>query len=130
MAYHYPDELTTARLITTFLSMEDAKPWSSFFESPEAIRFLFIESLGLPNNEAVAKHMIQKQLDRYAENRYGLQKLIHRETGEFIGCCGLLLQEVDGHVVYLITDRTNNTGQGFYASEANGRGIENVNRGI
>jgi RimJ/RimL family protein N-acetyltransferase len=98
MAYRYPDELTTARLITTFLSLEDVKPWSTFFESTEAIRFLFIDALGLPNNEAVAKHMIQKQLDRYAENRYGLQKLIHRETGAFIGCCGLLLQEVNGQM--------------------------------
>lgn len=96
MPAQYHDKLTTARLITTFLSIEDAKPWSSFFESPEAIRFLFINALGLPTNEAVAHHMIQKQLERYAEHRYGLQKLVHRETGEFIGCCGLLLQEVDG----------------------------------
>ena len=61
-----------------------------------SIRFLSINALGLTNNEAVSKHMIQKQLDRYAPQRYGLHKLIHRETGEFIGCCGLLLQEVDG----------------------------------
>ena len=96
MPYQYHDKLQTPRLVTNFLSMNDAVAWAAFFTNPEAIRFLFIETLGLPTNEAVAHHMIQKQLDRYAENRYGLQKLIHRETGEFIGCCGLLLQEVDG----------------------------------
>ena len=96
MSYHYPDHLHTERLQTTFLTVDDVPAWSDFFADPEAIRFLFIESLGLPTNEDVAQHMIQKQLDRYAENRYGLQKLVHRVTGEFIGCCGLLLQEVDG----------------------------------
>lgn len=96
MPYQYHDKLQTPRLVTNFLSMNDAVAWAAFFAHPEAIRFLFIETLGLPTKEAVAHHMIQKQLERYAEHRYGLQKLVHRETGEFIGCCGLLLQEVDG----------------------------------
>ena len=96
MSYHYPDQLQTERLQTAFLTLDDVHGWSEFFANPEAIRFLFIESLGLPTNEAVAEHMIQKQLDRYTAHRYGLQKLVHRATGEFIGCCGLLLQEVDG----------------------------------
>ena len=96
MSYHFPDQLQTERLQTAFLTLEDVPAWSEFFANPEAIRFLFIESLGLPTNEAVAEHMIQKQLDRYAAHRYGLQKLVRRVTGEFIGCCGLLLQEVDG----------------------------------
>lgn len=96
MTYHYPDHLHTERLTTKFLNLDDVKVWAEFFAHPEAIRFLFIESLGLPNSEAVAQHMIQKQMDRYAEQRYGLQKLIHRESGAFIGCCGLLMQEVNG----------------------------------
>ena len=96
MPYHYPDQLHTERLETAYLSLDDVHAWSTFFAHPEAIRFLFINTLGLPTNEAVAHHMIQKQLERYAEHRYGLQKLVHRETGEFIGCCGLLLQELDG----------------------------------
>ena len=96
VGYHYPDQLQFERLKTAYLTLDDVHAWSAFFAHPEAIRFLFINTLGLPTNEAVAHHMIQKQLERYAEHRYGLQKLVHRETGEFIGCCGLLLQEVDG----------------------------------
>jgi [ribosomal protein S5]-alanine N-acetyltransferase len=96
MSYHYPDQLQSEHLETRFLTVDDVPAWSTFFAHPEAIRFLFIESLGLSTNEAVAHHMIQKQLDRYAARRYGLQKLVHRATGEFIGCCGLLLQELDG----------------------------------
>ena len=96
MSYDYPENLKTDRLITEFLSLTDVMEWSLFFKHPEAIRFLFIELLGLSSDEAVAQHMIQKQLDRYAAHRYGLQKLVLRATGEFIGCCGLLLQELDG----------------------------------
>ena len=96
VSYHYPDHLHTERLETAYLNLDDVHAWSAFFAHPEAIRFLFINALGLPTNEAVAYHMIKKQLERYAEHRYGLQKLVHRETDEFIGCCGLLLQEVDG----------------------------------
>jgi RimJ/RimL family protein N-acetyltransferase len=97
MSYDYPENLKTDRLITKFLSLTDVMEWSLFFKHPESIRFLFIESLGLSSDEAVAQHMIQKQLDRYQDKRYGLQKLIHRESGLFIGCCGLLVQEVNGN---------------------------------
>ena len=97
MSYDYPENLKTDRLITEFLSLTDVMEWSLFFKHPEAIRFLFIELLGLSSDEAVAQHMIQKQLDRYQDKRYGLQKLIHRESGLFIGCCGLLVQEVNGN---------------------------------
>jgi len=97
VSYQYPDLLQTERLETTLLTLDDVKAWAEFFKHPEAIRFLFIESLGLSSDEAVAQHMIQKQLDRYQDKRYGLQKLIHRESGLFIGCCGLLVQEVNGN---------------------------------
>ncbi len=40
--------------------------------------------------------MIETQLARYAENRFGLQALVNKSTNEFIGLCGLLAQEVDG----------------------------------
>jgi RimJ/RimL family protein N-acetyltransferase len=39
---------------------------------------------------------MDKQLNRYAKNLFGLQALIDKRTNEFIGQCGLLLQEVDG----------------------------------
>ena len=97
MSNDYPENLKTERLITKFLSLTDVMEWSLFFRHPEAIRFLFIESLGLSSDEAVAQSMIQKQLDRYQDKRYGLQNLIHRESGLFIGCCGLLVQEVNGN---------------------------------
>ncbi|MDQ3072321.1 MAG: GNAT family N-acetyltransferase [Bacteroidota bacterium] len=40
--------------------------------------------------------MISKQLDRYADQRFGLQAIIDKKSNTFIGQCGLLAQEVDG----------------------------------
>lgn len=39
---------------------------------------------------------IDFQLKRYQEERYGLQALIDKKSGNLIGQCGLLLQNVDG----------------------------------
>lgn len=43
-----------------------------------------------------AESWIQSQLDRYAAGTYGMCALNLKETGEFIGQCGLLTQQVDG----------------------------------
>lgn len=94
--YIYEDQLESERLITRKLVPSDNVIWSAFFEDKEATEFLFLESLGLNSNLEIANHIIEKQRTRYAENRFGLQVLIHKSTNEFIGLCGLLAQEVDG----------------------------------
>ena len=76
--------------------MEDIPIWEDFFEDEEAVEFLSLHLLGLKSNLEISTHMIEKQLARYAENRFGLQALINQSTNEFIGLCGLLAQELDG----------------------------------
>jgi ribosomal-protein-alanine N-acetyltransferase len=94
--YAYRDQLESQRIKTVFLKLTDSEEWSAFFEDQEATEFLGIEHLGLASHLEVSKHMIQKQLDRYNEQRFGLQKIIKKSDGSFIGLCGLLLQEVNG----------------------------------
>jgi RimJ/RimL family protein N-acetyltransferase len=94
--YKYNDQLTSERLITRYLTLEDIPIWEEFFEDEEAVEFLFLQSLGLNSNLEISAHIIEKQIARYAENRFGLQALLLKSTGEFIGICGLLAQEVDG----------------------------------
>jgi RimJ/RimL family protein N-acetyltransferase len=94
--YKYHDQLTSERLITRYLTLEDIPIWEEFFEDEEAVEFLGLHLLGVKSNLEISTHMIEKQLARYAENRYGLQALIDKSTNEFIGLCGLLAQEVDG----------------------------------
>ena len=89
---HY--KLETNRLITRKLTEKDITVWAEFFKDKEAIEFF--PTLGLTSNEERAKHWVDKQLNRYVENRFGLQALIEKKTGNFIGQCGLITQEVDG----------------------------------
>ncbi len=92
--YKYDDQLESERLLTRKLTLDDIPAWTEFFNDPGTAEF--IPSFGLSNSEDRAKNWIERQLGRYAENRYGHQALIDKKTGNFIGQCGLLLQEVNG----------------------------------
>jgi [ribosomal protein S5]-alanine N-acetyltransferase len=89
----YPPRIETARLYTRALTQDDAHAWAGFLADAEATRYL-------PNPEGYApleraEVWIARQLGRYAEHSYGMTALMHRETGAFIGQCGLLTQTVD-----------------------------------
>ncbi len=93
----YKDNLSSKRLTTRFLSADDVAIWTTFFEDKDCAHFF--PTMGLSHAKARAEFWIEKQLARYAENRFGLQALINKESGEFVGQCGLLLQEVDNQPV-------------------------------
>lgn len=90
----YKDQIESERLISRFLTKEDAKAWSKFFVTPETVEF--IPDFGLKTPFDRANFWINRQLERYETGNLGLQALILKETGEFIGQSGLLIQEVDG----------------------------------
>jgi len=89
----YTDHLETTRLITRFLTRDDAAIWIEYCKDPTATKFTAMEG---KTPEEMARDGMELTLKRYKENRFGLQALISKETGEFIGICGLLLQEVNG----------------------------------
>ncbi len=90
----YTNTITTNRLITRKLVYEDHVAWARFFGDTETAKF--ITTLGETDHTKRATAWINKQLTRYANNEGGLQALIHKSTGEFIGQCGILRQEIDG----------------------------------
>ncbi len=92
--YTYEDGLQTKRLQTRFLTIEDIIPWTDFFKDKEAVEFM--STFGYDSPEEMSKPWIERQLKRYAENRYGLQALLHRETGAYIGQSGLVSQVMNG----------------------------------
>ena len=94
--YIYEDNLQSERLLTRKLNESDYLTWEEFFEDKEAVEFLNLSSLGFNSNIEYSTHMINKQLERYKEKRFGHQALIDKETKNFIGICGLLTQEIDG----------------------------------
>lgn len=92
--YKYEENLETSRLKTRWLVAEDHVRWTSFLANKKATQFFPDYLTDQPAERA--KEWIKRQLNRYAENKFGLQALIDKQTGAFIGQCGLLLQEIDG----------------------------------
>jgi [ribosomal protein S5]-alanine N-acetyltransferase len=92
--YEYKDGLQSLRLITRCLTPKDKGIWARFFN--DALVGEFFPNPEKKTDSERADEWIDKQIKRYAEERYGLQALIEKETGNFVGQCGMLLQEVDG----------------------------------
>ncbi|GAB2799699.1 GNAT family N-acetyltransferase [Rhabdobacter roseus] len=90
----YPDQLESPRLRTRFVTPADQVPWADFFKDPEAVA-LFPDA-GSASYAERAERWIERQLTRYREGRFGMQVLLEKTTGAFVGQCGLLAQEVDG----------------------------------
>jgi RimJ/RimL family protein N-acetyltransferase len=90
---YYSDCLTTDRLITRFLVYEDYYAIANFFSDRETRRFITLTNE--TDDNTIAIKWINKQLARYANNQYGLQALVNKTTGEFVGQCGLVTQIID-----------------------------------
>jgi len=93
----YLNNSQTKRLQIKALSHEDDRKWEAFFINNPSLPFLGIDLS--PTPEEQAKSWIQYQLDRYESGRYGHHALLKKESGEFIGQCGLLTQEINGEEV-------------------------------
>lgn len=91
---NYRDGIETERLVSRFLKAEDSVIWKTFLEYKEATELFPPVFRNNPEEQAVT--WIERQQNRYKENRFGLQALMNKNTGTFVGQCGLLLQEVDG----------------------------------
>jgi len=89
---HYTDGLETERLITRFVTPDDAAAWVEYCSDPVATKFSAIA--GKTPGE-MAEFVIDVTIKRYADQKGGLQALISKETGELVGQCGLMIQEVD-----------------------------------
>ena len=89
----YAHGKSTDRLLIRKLEEADFKLWSDFFIDNPNLSYLGIELDKTPEDNA--KEWIEWQLKRYEELRYGHHALINKETGEFIGQCGLLTQTIE-----------------------------------
>ncbi len=90
----YRDGLSSERLTSRFLNLSDTPQWLPFIQNSEAIRFF--PMLGKENPEVETLAWIERQLKRYEDSRFGLQAILLKDSGMFIGQCGLLAQDVDG----------------------------------
>lgn len=83
----------TKRLFFRKLETSDFDTWLPFHKDPRSTEFWD----GLPNDPiAACQHWFDKALHRYDNNLGGMNVLIDKQTKEFIGQCGLLIQTIDG----------------------------------
>ena len=92
---HYADQLESSRLVTRFITANDAITWLEYCGDPIATKYTALPGM---SPAEMAEFVIQRTLNRYSDKRLGLQALIDKQTGAFIGKCGLLRQERVGGV--------------------------------
>jgi RimJ/RimL family protein N-acetyltransferase len=86
--------IETERLYLRELRMEDAKALGKVLSDPEAMQF-YPE----PFNQKKIEKWIQWNIDNYKTYNHGLWAVILKDGEEFIGDCGITMQEIDGEVV-------------------------------
>ncbi len=88
----YLENLTGRRLRFRGLRDGDMKYHREFLSHEEAIRYLFIEE----DLDEYCRKWFGRQYYRYKKDRMGLCAVELKDSGEFIGQCGLIRQQVDG----------------------------------
>lgn len=86
-----PLVLATPRLILREFSPDDADALAKILSDLETMRFYLA-----PLNRSEVDEWIARNRRRYAKDGHGLWAMILRTSGELIGDCGLVIQEVDG----------------------------------
>ena len=88
------NEQSSDRLKFRLLKENDFDTWLPFFENKSVASFLAMDPL--KSKEELCKFWFEKVFNRYANDLGGMNVLIDKATNEFIGQCGLLVQEVEG----------------------------------
>jgi RimJ/RimL family protein N-acetyltransferase len=89
--------LETSRLALREFSDADADALARILSDPEAMRFY-----PAPYDRAGVEQWIARNRERYKNDGVGLWAMILKPTGELIGDCGILLQQVEGEHLYEI----------------------------
>ncbi|HKN57181.1 MAG TPA: GNAT family N-acetyltransferase [Amycolatopsis sp.] len=106
--------LTSRRLVLREMTDADLDDMAALLGDPEVMRYY-----PAPKSRGEAQAWISRSQQRYREHGFGLWTVCLRDSGEFVGDCGLVRQRVDGmdevEVGYHV--RTALQGNG-YATEA------------
>ncbi|NNF19314.1 MAG: GNAT family N-acetyltransferase [Flavobacteriaceae bacterium] len=87
------DQEETDRLQFRLMQPSDFELWLPFYEDPKSTMHWKAD---YTSPVAECEKWYAKQFKRYENDKGGMNALLDKRSGEFIGHCGLLLQEVDG----------------------------------
>ena len=86
--------IETERLILREYSVEDFPALHEIVSDPETM-----QHYPKPFDEERTKSWIEWNLQNYKEYGFGLWAVVLKETGEFIGDCGITIQNIDGELL-------------------------------
>jgi RimJ/RimL family protein N-acetyltransferase len=110
------DGQASTRLMFRKLKRDDFPVWLNFFSDPLLHQYWLTED---NDPEKQCAKWFDKNFYRYATKKGGMNVLIHKQSGAFVGQCGLLFQTVNDReeleVAYSIMPQYRNQG---FATEA------------
>ena len=86
--------IETERLLLREYILDDFDALYEIMSDPETMAHYPV-----PYDEARTRRWIEWNLENYAKYGFGLWAVVLKETGEFIGDCGLTLQNIDGEML-------------------------------
>ena len=86
--------LETDRLILREMSMDDYDALHTVLADP-----VIMQHYPYAFDEQRVRSWIERNMNRYRENGFGLWAVCLKDTGEMIGDCGLTLQNIDGKML-------------------------------
>jgi ribosomal-protein-alanine N-acetyltransferase len=111
--------LETKRLILRRLTIDDLDALFTLYRDPEVRRYFPEGTLTYEETKEELEWFIDVYYGRYG---FGLWATIHKETGEFIGRCGLIPWTIEGRqeveVAYLLDKRYWGQGLGTEVAQA------------
>ena len=89
--------LETARLVLREFVPEDADALALVISDPETMCYY-----PTPYDRAGVEQWIERNRQRYTRDGVGLWAMVLKSTGELIGDCGIIRQEIEGEFLYEI----------------------------
>ena len=86
----------TERLTFRLLKQSDFDAWLPLFDNKDAARFLAMDSS--KTKQELCEFWFEKVFNRYQNDLGGMNVLIEKSTGNLIGQCGLLVQDIDNKI--------------------------------
>jgi RimJ/RimL family protein N-acetyltransferase len=110
-------DLETDRLKFRLLKQSDFNTFLPFFNDRSIYKYLCLDES--KSDEEICQFYVDKCLGRYRESRGGLMVVMDKNSQEFLGLCGLLVQNIDNEprleVGYSFLEKHRGKG---YATEA------------
>ena len=86
--------LETKRLILRDYTLNDFEALFEILSDAETM-----QHYPKPYDEKMTKHWIEWNIQNYQKYGFGIWAVILKETGEFIGDCGITIQNIDGELL-------------------------------